>query len=809
MPRYVYAACAAVVLLALVGPSHAQTTSASGQSLELSGRADELAGAGQPARAAQIYRRAIELDETNLRAHLGLSRALLLLGRHDDALEALRDAEAVLGWRTELAIQRADHLVRLERWSDALAELDRVPDDDTLSYLADRTRAAAYLRLTQWEAAIAAYERYLRSRPAALAASDAYVRTRLAFALIQHGDYTNARRVLGEALTAEPRRLSARVLLFTALAKEGRCDDALRLWDEIERAVPSVPTLLYDAAVCHYRLGDERRALALLDDYRARWRLPGQALLLTARIHVALGDVARAEESYRAAIDAGVPAQVELARWWIKRGEHQAAARLLAPLAEAGAEDPELLYLAALALQRIGELDRAAAVCARVVERLPELRSWLLEGEIQLARAQWEAAERAFLRAIAAADSPDERATAGLRQALERRAHLAFRAGDREDARALLTRAYAADPSADRVAYDLALLELERGDAARAVALLEGRSSRLSDPAKGHLVLGTALARLGDTARARAELEAVIESDTASDPLRARALATLAPLLARTAPARAVELAARARELGVGDDAAATLASATAAAHLSLAERAYERDETRELRAHLRRIEASALSPTARVRLGVLQAIAEGRNKGIARAMRRLASIPDTDLAQAARDGLPARVLRHALELQLGSRLLTRASDYRRHLAAPAAALRRAEAEGSRVAGQVLTVAYGRLLEWVMQSPNPGLARALAKDLPAMARSPELEHNAIIATSLTRRGHTDFTSAQIGQLERLAAELPTALVNLAIDAEQRGDHAAALRYLERVPADASNPAIREWVRWKEQLYGAP
>ena len=111
-------------LCAASATSMAQTTSARADSLDVTARADGLLESGKAQRAARLYRRAIEIDDTNERAYLGLSSALELRGHHLAALKLLDRAEASVGWTVDIGIQRGIHSLRLERWNDAAASLE-------------------------------------------------------------------------------------------------------------------------------------------------------------------------------------------------------------------------------------------------------------------------------------------------------------------------------------------------------------------------------------------------------------------------------------------------------------------------------------------------------------------------------------------------------------------------------------------------------------------------------------------------------------------------------------------------------------
>ena len=808
LPRLVLACLIAVVCVVHPGDVAAQTTTARAESLEITRRADELLASGKYKRAAQRYRRAVEIDETNESAYVGLSSALDSLNRHDEALEILRTAQSLLGWTPGIGVQRGIHLTRLERWDDAVASLERALEARPRSFEAAYHLASAQLALENWDRAVDAFDSYLGTRPNALARRDSSVKTRRTYALLSAGEHQAAQRELESLLADDPGSLSARMLLFTALAKQGACDRALELYEDLQLAASVAPTLVYNAAACQFRTGDGRAALASLDAYGDSAEPPTLALLLRARIHASLGETNRAEHSYRDAIAAGVAAHSELARWLSELGKHAAVVELLWPLV-ADASDPEILELATTALVAESDFDRAVVAAARLIEVLPTPRSWTLQGAIFLQRTEWGAAEQSYTRALDAQPGHPQ-AGVGLRRALDHQATDAFRAEDLEAAHGLLTRALAADPSADDAAFNLGLLELTRGNPRRAIELVEPRVEGLSSPARGRLLLGRAHMQAGDAEAATRELEAIVNSERASPDLKSLALSHLAHALAQTSPDQAIKQIARARKLGPNSDATrAMLARAEAQAHLAQAERSYRRGSLTKLSAALKTVAVDQLAPEARVRVKLIELFAIGQSKGLSAALRSLTGLSDSELALVAPAELTANGLRHAIAIDLGAHFIERSPDYQRYLRSHAQALHPLAKRRSSLTARFLTRWYDRMLGWAISQRAQALALTLAKAAPAALRTPAFEHNAIIATAATKAGHKRLTKAQVSSLEHLTATIPEALVNLAIDADHRGDHAAVLGLLERIPVAQRTRDISQWLRWKERFHGSP
>ena len=795
---------ALAVIIAAAADAPAQTTSARSDSLEVSRRADDHFSSRAFARAARLYRRALEIDATNERAYVGLSMTLDRQSKHRAALELLDEAQSRLGWTVELGLQRGIHLSRLDRWLESIVALDKVLARDPDSYGAAYHLGRAHLALSHWQEAIDGYTLYLGKRPERPYAGDKFVRNRRALALLALGDHRQARREAAAVLAAVPDDRSARMLMFTALAKTGDCEAALALFAELEELAAAAPTLLYNAAVCEFRLGDGRAALARLDAHHRHAKAPPREPLLRARIYAALDDDARARTSYRQAIAAGLPAAAEFAGWLAARGEHDEAIAMLWPLVEGGSQDPDLLQLTASTLQTAASWERAIIAGKRLVELRPDAASWRLLGDLELGRQGWAAAEVAYLRAREL-DPSDGAAAIGLSRSLFARATVELGAGHRTAAHALIERAHRADPSAAAITYNLALLELA-DHPHKTIELLGPALDHIDDP-RAHLLIGRAYHAVGDNDAARRSFSQVAAAQSGDVGLQTTAHAYLGHLFAASAPEQALTNLTRARALGGADaEVDHRLAEAEAVAQLALAEEAYRRDDAGKLGPALARVVAANLPAATRARARLLQIYASAGSRGATAALRQLDAISDDDLAALSNGKLALADLRQALALVIAGPAIRRPRDFSKRLRAAATALHSGGAAGSAL----VSAWYDNVLASAMSSDgNDGLARALARATPRAAAGPSLRHNIVVAVALTRAANKRFTANQRRDLDNLAPGVTEALINLAIASEARGDQPSALGYLRRIPAPRRRPAISEWLRWKELLHGTP
>jgi serine/threonine-protein kinase len=112
----------------------------------LASSAENMVMQRRPADALEFYARTIELDPYFPRAYFGLARAYVLLGRNDEAVQAVRHGSA-LGPKSAMPLALEAHvygsLGRMDEARAALAQLDN---------MARTNRVAPYLFMRAWSA---------------------------------------------------------------------------------------------------------------------------------------------------------------------------------------------------------------------------------------------------------------------------------------------------------------------------------------------------------------------------------------------------------------------------------------------------------------------------------------------------------------------------------------------------------------------------------------------------------------------------------------------------------------------------------
>jgi TolA-binding protein/tetratricopeptide (TPR) repeat protein len=398
---------------------HQATLSSSDLSIDAELAVIESLPPGDPEAAAELFRGAAADLEAALaafgpggpearldrerQARLDLADALLLLGRAGEAATVLTPLldEAPGRWR-----RPALYLTALARWKEGklleaggllsrLAPFGSGAGELHAAYLLGRI----HHRLGERPEALALYERVIqgheesRRRPEEAGAPPLHAIQALLLrstALFELGRTAEAQAGL-ERFRAQrhPSLLRRHAVLFESqlLLQQGRADEAA--------------ALLLSLVASGLEGSLERRAFL--------WA--GRAVLLQAERQGAArgGPLARRgvelleRAAAGAALDAaGLMARRELAEAHSRSGRHDAAARLLSELAEAGAlAAAHLAHRRAVGLELQGKQEAAVALAFETLAAHP--------GSPQEAALHFRAAEGLFLSALAASDSLDER----------------------------------------------------------------------------------------------------------------------------------------------------------------------------------------------------------------------------------------------------------------------------------------------------------------------------------------------------------------------------------------------------------------
>jgi len=762
-------------------------------------------------------------------ALVGTGRAALRDGKLDDAARALDQAIALNPRRVEAYVLRAAVYAARKQYAGGIAVMRRAqalaPDDpEVLTALGEQlvlsgdagdgipllqqvvakepARYDAQLLLGhhwhdqgRWPEAIAALEAYFAHRPAELAREDARHEIALADSYLRFREPNKALPLFRAAAKASRSDLRARIGVAWATAAID-CREARPLLRELEPIAEDHPEVWLVDGRCALALGDTGGALALGRRYLDRD--PGGAAghALVGEAEAARGDLADARKE----LDAARTIEPARRRWTVRlayvlrRSGHPAdAATALDQLGppSAPAIDPDWWAELGEALIASGDAAGAAKKLAPIVGDLPDdgaIRVVL--GSAQLAAGQAEPAARTLDEAETLAPSPRGKRLLG--EALCAVAVGKLSAGDAAGAEPLLQRASELDatPIALR---DLGIAQIQLGKAQDAIAVLD-RASKL-DPAPIVLMLDArAYALAGNITIARPLYERALDGEK-DNPVEI-ALDWAATELAIGDPAIAVAALEKTAAAARGGPLAArhktALADARHAAGLAQLRAGNAGKAVELLRAAL------ATEPTLATRCDL--AVAEVAANDGAAALASLRAISgqscpfpppaDTQAAPilaAFTEGLSARRAGKALErlTALGGKAT-----------GPAAAL----------LGTAIRVVALNAAQEAYRAGELGAARrylATAKAANARVGADEIAQD--LAVLDLAAGNVD---AAIAQLDRLAAKVPEALVNLGIAYERKGDQARALDAWRRARKLGVRFApLAEWIESKERIYG--
>ena len=185
---------------------------------ELLSRAQGQQSTAGPAQALPTFEEAVHADPLNGEAWLDRGHCLVQLARPEDALACYREAETLLGPRTDVTRAHASTLVRLGRSAEALASFERALAVFPRHAELELAKARTLVRLSRTAEALPIYARAVACRP-----TDAALVRERADALSAAG---RAREALAAYETAlelapgDPVAQQARAALVAALSNE-------------------------------------------------------------------------------------------------------------------------------------------------------------------------------------------------------------------------------------------------------------------------------------------------------------------------------------------------------------------------------------------------------------------------------------------------------------------------------------------------------------------------------------------------------------------------------------------------------------
>ena len=381
----------------------------------------------------------------------------------------------------------------------------------------------------------------LSAEPSARAQGDADARLERAAALISSDRIQEAEQQLNSILKARPEDALALNLLGTVRAKQGRLDEAealftralradrefagahmnlaylyllkgapektvAELW-EVHRLVPGDADTSYKLAHLLLALGRLDECVAFVAEARRSNQATPPLLTVLGDAYLKKGDAGKAEESYRAALDAqgdNADALLGLALVSRSKGDAQSASLYLSRARELAADSPELLYRFALAALRSEQFEDARSALDRAARLKPDEPAYLVAlGAAWLKKPDLFEAERLFRRALQLRpDDPQAQMYLG---------YTLLKQKKYPEARAWLEKSAQKDERAPETFYYLGLIAQEQNEDERAIELFAKAVGLTPSLANAHIALGSTYLKLKNYPLARQELEAGVK----------------------------------------------------------------------------------------------------------------------------------------------------------------------------------------------------------------------------------------------------------------------------------------------------------
>ncbi len=374
--------------------------------------------------------------------------------------------------------------------------------------------------------------------PARAQGGTADPRLERAAALISTDRIAEAEQQLASLLKAKPEDPLALNLLGAVRAKQGRLDEAEALFTralradrdfagahmnlaylyllkgapgktveelrEVHRLVPEDADTGYKLAHLLLTLGRLDECVAFVEGERQSNRLTPPLLAVVGDAYLKKGDAPKAEESYRAALEAqadNADALLGMALVSQSKGDAQTASLYLSRAKPLAANSPDLLYRFAVAALRSDRFEDARSALEAALRLSPGEPSYFVAlGAVWLKQPDIFEAERQFRQALKF--QPDNApAQMYLGYTLLKQKKL-------PEAREWLEKSAKGDANAPETFYYLGLIAQEQNEDERAVELFSKSVRLLPSFAGAHIALGSVYLKLKDYARAREELEA-------------------------------------------------------------------------------------------------------------------------------------------------------------------------------------------------------------------------------------------------------------------------------------------------------------
>lgn len=232
-----------------------------------------------------LYAHAIDVDESNYRAHTLLGGVLLEKGDYEQALKSMQSAVAIEPDAPESLTGLGTALIQLERFGEAVGHLTKAVQIDPKRYGSYVQLGEALYKNGQPDQAVKVYQTAISITPVHPKAH-----LQLATVFIARGNDPQAIPHLEKVIAVQPLHKHANLMLAKSLGRTGQSQQALPYFARHLHIAPDDPEGHYYTALTLMRLRDEKTAIAHLSHAISLKEDHLPATMLLARVLATLND---------------------------------------------------------------------------------------------------------------------------------------------------------------------------------------------------------------------------------------------------------------------------------------------------------------------------------------------------------------------------------------------------------------------------------------------------------------------------------------------------------------------------------------
>jgi tetratricopeptide (TPR) repeat protein len=206
--------------------------------------------------AEEHFREAVAIRADSAPARLGLANALLAQKKYEAGADALAEYLKINPADRAEHFERASTLMDLDRFADALAELDSAEAGSAPTADGLKMRGDIYLHQNKWKEASATLAEALRQSP-----RDQQLLEWLGHAEIELHDYPEAINILGKVVANNPQDADALRELVNAFFLNEDYAATIGAMDRLAKLEPPKPASWFVRAICYDKLSRKAEAI--------------------------------------------------------------------------------------------------------------------------------------------------------------------------------------------------------------------------------------------------------------------------------------------------------------------------------------------------------------------------------------------------------------------------------------------------------------------------------------------------------------------------------------------------------------------